>query len=83
VVICCRVLSRCNLCALLENTGGGWVPFWVSPVHRKRRGGSRFEYQVGPTFSVKNNRLHIEDLLYTRLNFFLIFESVLLAVVGA
>jgi hypothetical protein len=29
------------------------------------------------------HRLHIEDLLYTRLNFFLIFESVLLAVVGA
>ena len=28
-------------------------------------------------------RLHVENLLYSRLNFFLIFESVLLGVVGA
>jgi hypothetical protein len=32
----------------------GWVPFWVSPVYRKMKGGSHFEYQVGPTNGVKN-----------------------------
>ncbi len=32
----------------------GWVPFWVSPVHRKMKGGPRFQYQVGPIHGVKN-----------------------------
>jgi len=35
----------------------GWVPFWVSLVHRKMKGGSRFRYQVGPIPGVKNSAL--------------------------
>ncbi len=53
-VLCCRVLSDCDMCGLLENTGSGsrfgyqnyitWVPGKVSKMG-----------EVGPTFIVKNN----------------------------
>ncbi len=55
-VLCCRVLSDCDMCGLLENTGSGsrfgyqnyitWVPGKVSKMG-----------EVGPTFIVKNTDL--------------------------